>query len=169
MSRPPWRRRYTLKRGLLAISLLVLIIWLGSIRWCFGYVSGNRGWFVSCATGGIAVQVSSYHKGRWPPDNWFISPRDWELVRFSASQKGVWRFLRDLLGLRMPRRVDTQPNRPGARYYRWFPLWPLFLLPAVATVVLYWRDRLRPGLCRNCRYDLTGNVSGVCPECGEAI
>ena len=23
--------------------------------------------------------------------------------------------------------------------------------------------------CRKCGYDLTGNVSGVCPECGEAI
>ena len=22
--------------------------------------------------------------------------------------------------------------------------------------------------CRRCDYDLTGNVSGVCPECGEA-
>jgi len=32
------------------------------------------------------------------------------------------------------------------------------------------RDRMRraKGLCRNCGYDLTGNVSGVCPECGEA-
>lgn len=26
----------------------------------------------------------------------------------------------------------------------------------------------RPGLCRACGYDLTGNVSGVCPECGAA-
>ena len=24
-------------------------------------------------------------------------------------------------------------------------------------------------LCRSCGYDLTGNVSGVCPECGERI
>ncbi len=26
-----------------------------------------------------------------------------------------------------------------------------------------------PGKCRRCEYDLTGNVSGVCPECGTAI
>ncbi len=29
--------------------------------------------------------------------------------------------------------------------------------------------RLRPGRCRSCGYDLTGNVSGVCPECGTPI
>jgi hypothetical protein len=27
----------------------------------------------------------------------------------------------------------------------------------------------RPGRCRSCDYDLTGNVSGVCPECGMQI
>lgn len=26
-----------------------------------------------------------------------------------------------------------------------------------------------PGHCRSCGYDLTGNVSGVCPECGSQI
>lgn len=30
------------------------------------------------------------------------------------------------------------------------------------------RRRSRPGCCA-CGYDLTGNVSGVCPECGKAI
>jgi hypothetical protein len=27
--------------------------------------------------------------------------------------------------------------------------------------------RRRPGLCSSCGYNLTANVSGVCPECGE--
>ena len=27
-------------------------------------------------------------------------------------------------------------------------------------------DRAARGLCVGCGYDLTGNVSGVCPECG---
>lgn len=27
----------------------------------------------------------------------------------------------------------------------------------------------RPGACSKCGYDLTGNVSGVCPECGQEI
>lgn len=26
-----------------------------------------------------------------------------------------------------------------------------------------------PGVCRSCGYDLTANVSGVCPECGAAV
>ena len=28
---------------------------------------------------------------------------------------------------------------------------------------------INPGLCSSCGYDLTGNTSGVCPECGVAI
>ncbi len=56
---------------------------------------------------------------------------------------------------------------------------PLTAAGAIAAVVgaaglalLIWADRRRyvaPGLCRKCRYDLTGNVSGRCPECGAEI
>jgi hypothetical protein len=31
------------------------------------------------------------------------------------------------------------------------------------------RVAIDPNRCRACGYDLTGNVSGVCPECGTAI
>ena len=29
--------------------------------------------------------------------------------------------------------------------------------------------RRREGLCVRCGYDLTGNVSGTCPECGTVV
>ena len=38
---------------------------------------------------------------------------------------------------------------------------------------VFWREeqrrRRRLGLCLKCGYDLTGNESGVCPECGSPI
>ncbi len=50
------------------------------------------------------------------------------------------------------------------------PLWLPFLLTAIPTVILWRRDRrIPPGHCQRCGYDLTGNVSGRCPECGSAI
>ena len=49
------------------------------------------------------------------------------------------------------------------------PLWILFVVVTVPTFILWRRDRRHPrGHCQRCGYDLTGNVSGRCPECGEA-
>lgn len=50
------------------------------------------------------------------------------------------------------------------------PLVP-FLIGALLSVLLLgqirvWRRLMTVGVCRGCGYDLTGNVSGVCPECG---
>lgn len=58
-----------------------------------------------------------------------------------------------------------------------FAYWYPFLLTAVMPICLVflvrgrWRrqKRRRLGLCQNCSYNLTGNVSGVCPECGEKL
>ncbi len=51
------------------------------------------------------------------------------------------------------------------------PLWCPFLLTALPTALLFWFDRRRisPGRCPKCGYNLTGNVSGICPECGEPV
>ena len=50
------------------------------------------------------------------------------------------------------------------------PMW-MFLLAALIPTMLAWR-RLRrplPGHCRKCGYNLTGNVTGRCSECGTEI
>jgi len=54
----------------------------------------------------------------------------------------------------------------------WIPLWIPLSLAGVPTLLLFWRDRhgrIPPGYCQRCGYDLTGNLSGICPECGTAI
>ena len=52
------------------------------------------------------------------------------------------------------------------------PVWLPLVLLCVPTV-FFWRSarrsRTRPGHCARCSYDLTGNVSGKCSECGAMV
>ncbi len=50
------------------------------------------------------------------------------------------------------------------------PLYLLVIPFASLTAWLWYRNqrRSRRGQCSECGYDLTGNTSGVCPECGNA-
>ena len=53
--------------------------------------------------------------------------------------------------------------------------WALFVLFSVYPTIVFIRGpyrryrRRKKGLCPICGYNLTGNVSGVCPECGKKI
>lgn len=48
------------------------------------------------------------------------------------------------------------------------PMWSLVCLFAGPGIWLWYRDGRRAlGLCRKCGYDLRGNTSGVCSECGS--
>ncbi len=79
---------------------------------------------------------------------------------------------------------------PGYKLAAWLGLglWGGTVVIAVVNAMLYgfvgfefgavlqkprpraWSDRRFPtGECQRCGYDLTGNVSGVCPECGTPI
>ena len=55
-----------------------------------------------------------------------------------------------------------------------FPIWAVFILfaahPTVAFIrgPLRRRRRRRKGWCMTCGYDLTGNTTGICPECGTS-
>ena len=53
----------------------------------------------------------------------------------------------------------------------WFLLFmPVAFLVGIPILLLWPKPKPIPhGHCRNCGYNLTGNVSGICPECGERI
>jgi hypothetical protein len=82
---------------------------------------------------------------------------------FATADPSGWRAIRD----KWHDRLDRQITR--VRY--------LWLVAATAVLPLFWftakyrqiRRRRLPGVCHTCFYDLTGNTSGVCPECGTAI
>lgn len=65
------------------------------------------------------------------------------------------------------------PNllRGSIGYVVSIPLWIPFFLVALPTVWLIIKDRRRilPEHCRRCGYNLKGNTSGRCSECGVPI
>jgi len=75
-------------------------------------------------------------------------------------------------GIQYVRLTDTL-NRVTLRQM-WLPFWliasALILLPLVWAIIRLraWR-RGRLGRCPSCGYNLTGNISGVCPECGATF
>ncbi|MHC4444556.1 MAG: hypothetical protein ACYTA5_18315 [Planctomycetota bacterium] len=61
---------------------------------------------------------------------------------------------------------------PAKYYYCTFPVWLLLVVSLVypATFIIYTRSRKnyrkKKGVCLKCGYNLFGNVTNICPECG---
>ncbi len=52
-----------------------------------------------------------------------------------------------------------------------FPLWPITFALGILSLLAWrsYRNARRTGFCNKCGYDLSGNLSAVCPECGTPI
>jgi len=115
----------------------------------------------------------------WLADNVSLSVRNHALFFVSNHTPRVrlaerapvtnWRTL-ELLGFEFSR--SFQDDQPAP--YLWLIRVPLSIVtvllaiwPATALVG-FWRRRrrARQGHCAHCGYDLTGNVTGICSECG---
>ena len=104
----------------------------------------------------ITIQAKPSGLRKWYFDR--IDDVDWEL----DPERGKFHQLRQFCGLRLPRIREHWRVT-----YRVVPLWLILAAVSAPTAFLWYRDRRQPkGHCPSCGYDLTGNVSGVCPECG---
>ena len=172
------KRRRRLQRvgkwGATGLSVIVLLLWLASARWMIEYQwsRGTSMYGVFICRGAAAiyadVEPDVYLSGEWAYQDRYHRPK---LLRGIAADP--WRIERLDPGLPQ---IHWPAVWAGCRSGsvsclsgtdRLVPFWMPFIVILIPTAILWWRDRPpRSGHCE-CGYDLTGNVSGTCPECGR--
>jgi hypothetical protein len=134
----------------------------------------------------VTFVVLSVRSLRGPPWDEAYAVRATESYGVGMEYAGAIAFLQRL----RPEYGDNDPDDVwidggGFRYVRitsagmrrWnlaLPAWFLVVITAALPLArtarrMGTRNRRRPGHCPACGYDLTGNVSGVCPECGKGV
>ncbi len=140
-------RRFAKWTGV-SVCALLITAWLLSRWWWVPFPLNNHGSLEDAGIGAGAVYYD-YESMMGYPSTWPMS---------FTSKRGFWLW---------------KPRIIGSRYVVTvlIPLWIPFLVIAAPTGVLWYRERRSVrhelGLCANCHYNLAGNTSGVCPECGQ--
>lgn len=156
-------------------------IWLGRI--IQGSVSTNRGVFnlylsheadpLMLAADNLKDWSETYSPGvhfLWSRQDPIASELHFEdqifKVRFAFERFGF------LINIYQTRGISAFPdfNVHEAAAPAWFLALLTALLPSWRAI-RHWRNirQKNSGRCRRCGYDLTANISGVCPECGTPI
>lgn len=156
--------------GVVITALMIMAILL-SFRWQLGYrLKGQHHAMIHLASGRLLLQFYEF------------SPANEKLLMRSAPPPGLYmseaRSSLKKIEL-VPSQISGQISAEiktangtavvlGTGKGIFVPLWiPLIVLVATTTLLL-WRDRkrARTGYCIQCGYNLFGNTSGRCPECG---
>ena len=144
----PTRIRRVAKWTGVAVCGVLVMAWIGTGRWllCYNYVRRDgTGVSVQLGHGAVAL-VRTDASGHFPLGVVRFRDRYWHTL---------W----------LPDRRSV-----GRSIHLVCPMWMLLLPVTIPTAYLFYRDRRPPrGHCQGCGYNLTGNVTGVCPECGCAV
>jgi hypothetical protein len=132
-------RRIAKWTGLVACGL-ILLLWVITFFWESGYTGTKYGFSISPGYFGFAFC------GPYRLQGFYLVP---------AESSCVWAPIPHLCV------IDIFV----------LPFSLLLLVIAIPTAYLFWRDhrRIPPDCCLNCGYNLTGNTSGICPECGTPL
>lgn len=148
--RRPSRLRRIAKWGGIALSMVLVLAWCGSYF-------RMRGWSSTKTRVTVYRGVVIMDQSEKP----FFAP-GWLNVLVDDQGSPVYLWVPSIKAFRL-RSVNWRVVQ-----YR-LPLWVPFVIVAIPTAFLFRRDRRPlPGHC-SCGYDLTGNVSGRCPECGKGV
>ncbi len=136
------RLRSVLKWSSALIAVVIVGIWVASV------------WFVAVTYTGSSFMLGFAHGFCWFKQDAFL-PR-WVVQWAAADHKAAY-------GMFLP-----EVQRQNGILTVGVPLWIPFVCVAALTAIFFVKDRRRipPGHCPACGYNLTGNVSGRCPECG---
>jgi hypothetical protein len=153
-------------------AVMLIVLWAASVRYSIGAVRSSSVY--------VFVESGAVRAEWWTSYRWFVPIFEPSLLGIGGDAWG-WRCKPRLDG---PNLIEeTLPSlrrttgcwaingKPHAvTRLLVLPLWILLALVAGPTL-LFWRidRRIAPGHCECCGYNLTGNVSGICPECGTPV
>ncbi len=147
MKRPRFRN-WAKWVGLVGCALIVAAS-VGSLGRIITYTLGYRGRNIEIVMGQACAAVASFDQPG--PSGWSVKRAD---LRLAPAH-----WVPEYWALRGP-----------AAFAVIVPLWIPLLALAIPTGFLWYRDcRPPPNHCQSCGYNLTGNVSAVCPECGVRV
>lgn len=148
------------------LSIGLLVLWGLSVPFRIGYVSKGDSVCFGVGLGFVGAGRELGYTAN-TPGKWYFSP-----IPRSWVHTWGWSYI---LGFRRPyfERWDYTPNHAYRGVQCGIPIWMLLAPTVVLSVLCFRRAAIRArqstGNCPDCNYDLRGNVSGVCPECGAML
>jgi len=153
------RLRRILKRAGTGLCVLIVIAWIFSLRWSVRFTPTGKSpdLMIELWDGFVSVVMVV-----GPPQS--IAVKE-DVACLVLQDVGNVPHLRRFYGFIAPGSYLV-PGNSGVRVTH-IPIWLCLFLVFATTALLYRRRCIPPGHCEKCGYDLTGNVSGICSECGE--
>ena len=160
--KPPYSQRKLEILFWMIASLLTSVMMLHEFRWRIKFAAL---FFLACAISPSLIMFrlvsNAYRHEHDPPVMWSGRIVSVVLLVASALVYGDVTF-------------GPPSSSTDALVFVFFPLWLLgggavILLVSVSVLRRRMEEHLLPGHCKECGYNLTGNVSGVCPECGTEV
>jgi hypothetical protein len=149
-----------------AVSLILCILtaafWVPSYwrHLTLNRLHGDRLFGVSIRSGDLVLVWDSNPYRDNPTSRWKLECKPPDRFHTEGHSRGIIRTFDKRLGV-----ASTLVYIP-----LWLPFVGLALLPVnSATVLLISNWRRARKRCPKCSYNLTGNQSGICPECGTAL